>query len=152
MSGRLGYALEVAEGCPTEVVRDELAVEQAPLDGHDGYEESAGTWLRRRKNEMVLPVQVESQVTGPEKPAPPSVNDMSVRWVFTRHQIVRYDFPGIVERLHSDMKDRMLPLTRADVADQIKLTDEDMRLLETPADVDDPAKWLRWFASVPGDV
>ncbi|RHY77135.1 hypothetical protein DYB34_012762 [Aphanomyces astaci] len=111
------------------------------------------------------------------KSAPPSVNDMSVRWVFTRHQIVRYDFPGIVERLHSDMEDRMLPLTRADVADQvrkirdrrkspthrdiaeviiqaiqIKLTDEDMRLLETPADVDDPAKWLRWFASVPGDV
>ncbi|RHY70761.1 hypothetical protein DYB30_007145 [Aphanomyces astaci] len=177
MSGRLGYALEVAEGCPTEVLRDELAVEQASLDGHDGYEESAGTRLRRRKHEMVLPVQVESQVTRPEKPAPPSVNDMSVRWVFTRHQIVRYDFPGIVERLHSDMEDRMLPLTRADVADQvrkirdrrkspthrdiaevimqaiqIKLTDEDMRLLETPADVDDPARWLRWFASVPGDV
>ncbi|RLO10868.1 hypothetical protein DYB28_009907 [Aphanomyces astaci] len=86
--------------------------------------------------------------------------------------IVRCDFPGIVEGLHSDMEDRMLPLTKADVADQVrkirdrrkspthrdiaevimqaiqrKLTDEDMRLLETPADVDDPARWLRWFAS-----
>ncbi|RQM29413.1 hypothetical protein B5M09_012128, partial [Aphanomyces astaci] len=115
---------------------------------------------------------VESQVTGPEKLTLPSVNDPSVRWVFTPHQIeaiVRCDFPGIVEGLHSDMEDRMLPLTKADVADQVrrirdrrkspmhreiaevimqatqrKLTDEDMRLLETPADMDDPARWLRW--------
>ncbi|RHY87335.1 hypothetical protein DYB35_010100 [Aphanomyces astaci] len=193
--GRVGYALEVEVGFPTEVLRGEPAVEQAPLESHDQYEKSVVDSVASSEARAVrvdLPVQgaastaggytdlpystvVESQVTGPEKLTLPSVNDPSVRWVFTPHQIeaiVRCDFPGIVEGLHSDMEDRMLPLTKADVADQVrkirdrrkspthreiaevimqaiqrKLTDEDMRLLETPADMDDPARWLRWFAS-----
>ncbi|RHY55470.1 hypothetical protein DYB30_009640 [Aphanomyces astaci] len=193
--GRVGYALEVEVGFPTEVIRGEPAVEQAPLESHDQYEKSVVDSVASSEARAVrvdLPVQgaastaggytdlphstaVESQVTGPEKLTLPSVNDPSVRWVFTPHQIeaiVRCDFPGIVEGLHSDMEDRMLPLTKADVADQVrkirdrrkspthreiaevimqviqrKLTDEDMRLLETPADMDDPARWLRWFAS-----
>ncbi|RHY10350.1 hypothetical protein DYB36_012005, partial [Aphanomyces astaci] len=193
--GRVGYALEVEMGFPTEVIRGEPAVEQAPLESQDQYEKSVVDSVASSEARAVrvdLPVQgaasaaggyaglphstlVESQATGREKLKLPSVNDPSVRWVFTPHQIeaiVRCDFPGIVEGLHSDMEDRMLPLTKADVADQVrkirdrrkspthrdiaevimqaiqrKLTDEDMRLLETPADVDDPARWLRWFAS-----
>ncbi|RQM11387.1 hypothetical protein B5M09_013674, partial [Aphanomyces astaci] len=144
--GRVGYALEVEVGFPTELYG-----------------------VSRRLNRL------RWKVTGPEKLTLPSVNDPSVRWVFTPHQIeaiVWCDFPGIVEGLHSDMEDRMLPLTKADVADQVRkirgrrkspthrdiaevimqaiqrrLADEDMRLLETPADMDDPARWLRWFAS-----
>ncbi|RHY51288.1 hypothetical protein DYB28_002050 [Aphanomyces astaci] len=189
--GRVGYALEVEVGFPTEVIRGEPAVEQAPLESHDQYEKSVVDSVASSEARAVrvdLPVQgaastaggytdlphstaVESQVTGPEKLTLPSVNDPSVRWVFTPHQIeaiVRCDFPGIVQGLHSDMEDRMLPLTKADVADQVrkirdrrkspthreiaevimqviqrKLTDEDMRLLETPADMDDPARWSR---------
>ncbi|KAF0772430.1 hypothetical protein AaE_002297 [Aphanomyces astaci] len=141
--GRVGYALEVEVGFPTEVIRGEPAVEQAPLESHDQYEKSVVDSVASSEARAVrvdLPVQgaastaggytdlphstaVESQVTGPEKLTLPSVNDPSVRWVFTPHQIeaiVRCDFPGIVQGLHSDMEDRMLPLTKADVADQVR--------------------------------
>ncbi|ETV75297.1 hypothetical protein H257_10480 [Aphanomyces astaci] len=138
--GRVGYALEVEVSFPTEVIRGEPAVEQAPLESHDQYKKSVVDSVASSEARAVrvdLPVQgaastaggytdlphstvVESQVTGPEKLTLPSVNDPSVRWVFTPHQIeaiVRCDFPGIVQGLHSDMEDRMLPLTKADVAD-----------------------------------
>ncbi|KAF0710089.1 hypothetical protein AaE_012656 [Aphanomyces astaci] len=70
------------------------------------------------------------------------------------------------------MEERMLPLTKADVAYQVrkirdrranptlqeiaevvihaikrKVTDADLQRLESPADLDDPKRWLQWFAN-----
>ncbi|RHY97690.1 hypothetical protein DYB26_002325 [Aphanomyces astaci] len=96
----------------------------------------------------------------------------TIPYSLQRRTIITVDFPGIVEGLHVDMEERMLPLTKADVAYQVrkirdrranptlqeiaevvihaikrKVTDADLQRLESPADLDDPKRWLHWFAN-----
>ncbi|RLO13749.1 hypothetical protein DYB28_004458 [Aphanomyces astaci] len=97
----------------------------------------------------------------------------TIPYSLQRRTIITVDFPGIVEGLHVDMEERMLPLTKADVAYQVrkirdrranptlqeiaevvihaikrKVTDADLQRLESPADLDDPKRWLQWSSLV----